>query len=353
MNYRHVYMLIINHAKSEMKNGLRPINRSQYSKHWRNKGFYFEFHHILPKSLFPNWSKKHSNLVCLTAREHYFCHELLVKIYPSNQMFFAIFAFINRPNTDLKNYKITMRQYEKLKKIESEIKSISQKGRITYNNLSEEQKSAIKKSASIRFKTFWENLPEGERDRLNTIRIESLKQSWAIHYNERVDKFHKYMLTEEYKISREKYKNTMNSKSKEEIKEINNKKGKAALGKKWFNNGEIQVLSYECPEGFTPGRLSLSEEKLQHYRDVRNKNNVGSKISKSLLSRTEEEKKESIKKRQETLKNKSELQKLEELKSRKETISKRTKEENIRIRQKQLETMRKNGYIFKKDIKDE
>lgn len=60
-------------------------------------------------------------------------------------MFFAIFAFINRPNTDLKNYKITMRQYEKLKKIESEIKSISQKGRITYNNLSEEQKSAIKK----------------------------------------------------------------------------------------------------------------------------------------------------------------------------------------------------------------
>ena len=101
MNYRHVYMLIINHAKLEMKNGLRPINRSQYSKHWRNKGFYFEFHHILPKFLFPNWSKKHSNLVCLTAREHYFCHELLVKIYPSNQMFFAIFAFTNRPNIDL------------------------------------------------------------------------------------------------------------------------------------------------------------------------------------------------------------------------------------------------------------
>ena len=291
--------------------------------------------------------------MCLTAREHYFCHELLIKIYPSNQMFFAIFAFINRPNTDLKNYKITMRQYEKLKKIESEIKSISQKGRITYNNLSEEQKNAIKESASIRFKTFWENLSEEERNRLNTIRIESLKQSWAIHHNERVDKFHKYMLTEEYKISREKYKNTMNSKSKEEIKEINDKKGKATLGKKWFNNGEIQVLRYECPEGFTPGRLPLLGEKLQHYIDVRNEHNVGDKISKSLLSRTEEEKKESNRKKQETIKNKSEAQKSKEAKKRKETISKRTKEENIRIRQKQLETMRKNGYTFKKDIKDE
>ena len=85
-------MLIIEHAKSEMKNGLRP--RSFYQK----KKFpeqYFEFHHVLPKSLYPNWSKRKSNLVALTAREHFFCHQLLDKIYPNTNMFFALWRLAN------------------------------------------------------------------------------------------------------------------------------------------------------------------------------------------------------------------------------------------------------------------
>ena len=69
MNYRHVYMLIIEHAKSEMKNGLRPKSQAERRRKFINQSF--EFHHVLPKSLFPNWVKRKSNLVCLTAREGY------------------------------------------------------------------------------------------------------------------------------------------------------------------------------------------------------------------------------------------------------------------------------------------
>lgn len=58
MNYRHVYMSIIAHAKAE--------NRKKCD------GNYYEMHHILPKSMFPLWTKKKSNLVLLTAREHFF-----------------------------------------------------------------------------------------------------------------------------------------------------------------------------------------------------------------------------------------------------------------------------------------
>ena len=99
MNYRHVYMLIIEHAKSEEKLGIRK----------RGNGQYYEKHHILPKSIFPNWKKKESNLVLLTAREHFFCHQLLTKIYPCQEMFRALSIFCKFKQQDRK---LTSRQYQ-------------------------------------------------------------------------------------------------------------------------------------------------------------------------------------------------------------------------------------------------
>ena len=99
MNYRHIYCKIISYAKSQ--------NRT------KGDGNYYERHHILPKSLFPLWSKRKSNIVLLTAREHFFCHQLLTKIYPCDKMFYALHSFISRPNAD---YKITSREYERIKK---------------------------------------------------------------------------------------------------------------------------------------------------------------------------------------------------------------------------------------------
>ena len=61
------------------------VLRAQYEYDVRktNKkihGAYYEVHHILPKSL--GGSNDKTNLVMLTAREHFICHWLLVKIYP-------------------------------------------------------------------------------------------------------------------------------------------------------------------------------------------------------------------------------------------------------------------------------
>ena len=80
-------MQIVSAAKNQQKLGLRP--KTKYDR--KNfKDSYFEFHHILPKSIFPNWSTRDSNIVPLTAREHFFCHQLLTKIYPSSEMFYAL-----------------------------------------------------------------------------------------------------------------------------------------------------------------------------------------------------------------------------------------------------------------------
>lgn len=62
-------MLIIEHAKSEMEKGLRPKTKREKLKAFKEMPF--EFHHIL-KSIFPKWSKRGTNLVALTSREHFF-----------------------------------------------------------------------------------------------------------------------------------------------------------------------------------------------------------------------------------------------------------------------------------------
>lgn len=126
MNYRHIYMSIIAHAKSEEKLGIRI----------KNNGTYYEAHHILPKSLFQNWAKRKSNMVLLTAKEHFFCHQLLTKIWPSSQMNYALIAFIIRPNAD---YKITSREYERIKVLNSNL----MKEKMTGKHNSEEHKRKI------------------------------------------------------------------------------------------------------------------------------------------------------------------------------------------------------------------
>ena len=129
MNYRHVYMLIIEHAKSEMKLGLRP--KSKNEKRYKFSERYFEFHHVLPKSLYPEWSKRKSNLVALTAREHFFCHQLLVKIYPTYEMWGALF----RMSKDGRgNKKVTSREYENIRINFSRLQSEKKKGHKPWNS---------------------------------------------------------------------------------------------------------------------------------------------------------------------------------------------------------------------------
>lgn len=102
MNYRKVYMAIIAKAIKE--------NRKKSSKDAENY-VYYEEHHILPKSLFPAWKSKKCNLVLLTAREHLFCHKLLTKIYPCQQMTSALWLMFNT-----RSHKDTCREYERIKK---------------------------------------------------------------------------------------------------------------------------------------------------------------------------------------------------------------------------------------------
>jgi hypothetical protein len=82
-----------------------------------NDDGYFEKHHVVPKSL--GVTDDESNLVKLTAKEHFICHRLLVKMTEGKakkSMAFAVWQMSSQRNKVSKNrYKPSAQTYAKLK----------------------------------------------------------------------------------------------------------------------------------------------------------------------------------------------------------------------------------------------
>lgn len=77
---------------------------------------YTETHHIIPRSI--GGSNQKDNLVKLTAREHFVCHMLLVKMLPSSQnqkLVYAAWCMIKLENKHQTRYKVTSRVFQWLK----------------------------------------------------------------------------------------------------------------------------------------------------------------------------------------------------------------------------------------------
>jgi hypothetical protein len=86
---------------------------------------YTEKHHIIPKSLGGNNSKY--NLVRLTAREHFICHRLLVKMtvgLHKSKMISALWYMSN-----ISKYKVTSQEYAQIKSQFSKSRSIQYLGK--------------------------------------------------------------------------------------------------------------------------------------------------------------------------------------------------------------------------------
>lgn len=92
MNYQRVYDQIVSKAKTRTLTGYR------------------ERHHITPKCM--GGSNDPDNLVELTAREHYICHWLLIRIYPENSKLVHAFWMMNNALREGRRYKISARTYE-------------------------------------------------------------------------------------------------------------------------------------------------------------------------------------------------------------------------------------------------
>jgi len=270
---------IISKAKREEAQGLRS-----------KKIGYFELHHILPKSLFPLWKNKPSNKVLLTAREHFFCHKLLCKIYPSKEMAYALVAFTTRPNSD---YKISSREYERLKILHSNLRkgvntwtpesrakalktkelngslyrkpTFSERQQISKTLKEKYEKGELLKDHSPRSKETKEKISKKLKEKYKTEEIKVWNKGQSCpslqKFGEDNGMFGKTWWTNgkdniasEY--CPEGYWKGITKKINKETEEKRKKKiSEAGKGKHWFNNGKENKFCYECPEGFIPGFL--------------------------------------------------------------------------------------------------
>jgi hypothetical protein len=103
MNYQKIHDLIIERAKMRQLEG------------------YKERHHIIPRCLGGTDDK--TNLVELTAREHYIVHKLLCELHPNNdKLFFAyrMMAVMKNSKDNNRNYSISSREFERIRLISNE-----------------------------------------------------------------------------------------------------------------------------------------------------------------------------------------------------------------------------------------
>ena len=97
MNYSRIYKELISSRRDSVPEG------------------YIERHHIVPRCM--GGSNDSSNIVSLTAREHYISHKLLYYMYPeNNSLLFAwtMMTFCKTGNVK-RNYNVTSRDYSKAK----------------------------------------------------------------------------------------------------------------------------------------------------------------------------------------------------------------------------------------------
>jgi hypothetical protein len=114
MDYQKIYEQIINRAQNRMIDG------------------YKERHHIIPKCM--GGANTKENLVKLTAREHFICHWLLIRIYPSSQKLTHSFWMMCAKKSKRHQY------YTPSSRMYSEAKEMYSK-----NGLSEDVKQKLRK----------------------------------------------------------------------------------------------------------------------------------------------------------------------------------------------------------------
>jgi hypothetical protein len=262
MNYKATYMKIIKKAKSE--------NRQ------KTDDIYYEAHHILPKSLFPLWKNRKSNLVLLTAREHLFCHMLLVKIYPkSHEMWSALWYMSSKSKRkDSKYPRLTLKDYERIKIYYAESNSNHLKGKKNPNmrrNFSDETRKKLsdkhRGNTNIKGKSWW------TKDGKSTFAFECPGDGWIKGRNTKGatpwNKGQK-MSEEQRRQHSQRLKDFMSKLSEDERKEkYGNRKGIPA-----WNKGKSPSLE-------TKQNMSIAQKERFKNNDERRK--IGERFSKKVI----------------------------------------------------------------------
>jgi hypothetical protein len=129
MNYQRIHDAIIDRARNRTLQGYR------------------EKHHVIPRCL--GGTNQNTNLVNLTAREHFIVHKLLCEIYPNESKLVYAYWMMSRRVSNLKytrSYQVSSAEYDRARQLFSKTSSINQKGK----TLTDEHKQKLSIAAKTR-----------------------------------------------------------------------------------------------------------------------------------------------------------------------------------------------------------
>lgn len=202
----------------------------------------YENHHVFPKSIYG----KNGYIVKLSPREHYIAHALLYKGFKkrygkddvkSIKMAYA-FRCMHIKNSFQNKRPFNSKLYEKLR---AEF--------ILFSRGENAPFFGRKHSLETRKKQSETKL--GEKHPLFKVLGENHPSFGRIHSDESKSKMREIKLGENNPMYGKKHTDAVLNR----LKEVNIGKNNPNYGKKWFNDGKRNILTYECPNGFKPGRL--------------------------------------------------------------------------------------------------
>ena len=183
---------------------------------------YVERHHIVPKSLCPLMANVESNLVKLTASEHFMVHYYLWK-YCKEEKKDSIW--------ERKMWCALIKMYSQVQQYMSETEAIQ--ASIKFSEI--RTNCCLSGKNNPMYGKNWQDYSDAETIKQHRINVSNAVKKWhSEHVHPMQGKHH----------------------DEDAIKSIS----KTMSTLKWWNNGIHQVRSVECPEGYVHGRLKLSEE---------------------------------------------------------------------------------------------
>ena len=220
---------------------------------------YYENHHIIPRCICKNklWSNFSYNKVLLTAKEHFICHLLLTKIYPSTGILWAFRRMEHNPKNGERIYSKMFDIYrgkykhnEETKKLLSNINS--------GKHLTEEQKEKISLSRKNN-----KNLGDSYRGEKNGMYGKHLSDEAKKKISEKLIEYNKHLSNEERCM---KYGHKRYGKDNPMSKKLKIKKD----DKEWIIHGTLQQF---CKENNLSYNMML--KMVQGYKPSKKSKNYG------------------------------------------------------------------------------
>ena len=207
-------------------------------------GGYVETHHIIPRSLGGDNSK--DNLVKLTPKEHFICHLLLTKFTLGNHKIKMVFAFraMSLHGNGQERYRINSRFFQSIKKKVIFSQETKDKMAIAHTGLTQSKETIEKRVSKI-------------RGRPSPIKGESIHDAVS---KEKISVSMKISLSKLAKDEMSKRVTESFCNPKVYTEERARKISQGRLGKRYFNNGIIQIFVVVPPEGYKLGKLRSNYE---------------------------------------------------------------------------------------------